>query len=71
MTANPLFAARCGRRDAVAKLVGNRLRADVGLAPETGRWVIPGLTSEIDPERPSACLTRSPRRQRRGCSAEP
>ena len=67
MTANPLVAARCGRRDAVAKLIGDagphreavangwanhaQLLADDGLAPETGRRVIPGLTSQIDPQR--------------------
>jgi hypothetical protein len=75
MTSNPLVAARCGRRDAVAKQIGDAgphreavangwanhalLLADDGLAPETGRRVIPGLTSQIDPKR---SLVRSSRR---------
>jgi hypothetical protein len=76
MTANPLLrhavggGMRCcetdwqqlGRIEKSCAWCANhlQLRADDGLAPETGRWVLPGLTSQIDPK---ATFTNPPARE--------
>ena len=67
-----LWAAGCGcdtdwrQLDRVKKLLRVaswplvRLRQMTALAPETGRWVIPGLTSQIDPKLSFTALPSSP-----------